>query len=74
MVETVRDLRSASNDNNYMISVTAKSGLSFFFPLANLSLCDRKHESDQNPGQTQPKLFLPWGALGKTSSVIAPID
>ena len=73
MVETVRDLRSASNDNNYMI-FTAKSGSSFFFPLANLSLCDRKHKSDQNPGQTQLKLFLPWGALGKTRSVIAPID
>ena len=75
MVETVRDLLSASNDNNCMI-FTAKSGSSFFFefPLANLSLCDRKHESDQNPGQTQPKLFLPWGALGKTSSVTAPID
>ena len=55
MVETVHDLRSASSDYNDMI-FTAKSGSSFFFPLGNLLLCDRKHESDQNPGQTQPKL------------------
>ena len=46
MVETVHDLRSASNDFNDM-TFTAKSG--FFFPLGNLLLCDRKHESDQNP-------------------------
>ena len=63
MVETVHDLLSASNDYNDMI-FTAKSGSSFFFPLGNLLLCDRKHESDQNPGQTQPKVFPhgePWG-------------
>ena len=68
MVETVHDLRSASNDF---------SDASFFFPLGNLLLCDRKHESDQNPGQTQPKLtqaISPWRALGKTSSVNASID
>ena len=63
MVETVHDLRSASNDYNDMI-FTAKSGSSFFFSLGNLLLCDRKHESDENPGQTQPKVFPrgePWG-------------
>ena len=41
MVEIVHDLRSASNDYNDMM-FTAKSGPSFFFPLRNLSLCDRK--------------------------------
>ena len=80
MVETVHDLRSASNDFSD-VTFTAKSGSSFFFPLGNLLPCDRKHESDQNPGQTQPKLtqaISPWRALGKTSSVNlifnAPID
>ena len=76
MVETVHDLRSATNDYNDMI-FTAKSGWSFYFPLGNLLLCDRKHESDQNPGQTQPKLtqaLSPWRALGKAFSVNAPID
>ena len=55
MVKTVHGLRSASNNFNDMI-FTAKSGSSFFFPLGNLLLCNRKHESDQNTGQTQPKL------------------
>ena len=74
MVETVHDLRSASNDFNDM-TFTAQLGSSFFFPLGNLLLCDRKHESDQNPGQTQPKLTQAislWRVLGKTSSVNAP--
>ena len=67
-VETVHDWRSATNDYNDMI-FTAKSGSSFFFPSG-------KYESDQNPGQTQPKLtqaISPWRALGKTSSVNAPV-
>ena len=76
MVETVHDLGSATNDYNDLI-FTAKSGSSFFFSSDNLLLCDRKHESDQNPGQTKPKLtqaISPWRALRKTSSVNAPID
>ena len=28
-----------------------------FFPLANLSLCNNKHFSDQTPEWTQPKLY-----------------
>ena len=34
------------------------------FPLGNLSACNRKHEIDQNPEWTQPKLFTQgehWG-------------
>ena len=44
MVETVHDLRSASNDYNACneMIVNAKSGSSSFFPWGNLSLCDRK--------------------------------
>ena len=51
---------SASNVYN---EAPAKPGSIFFFPSCNLSLCDGKHESDQNPEWTQPKLFPhgePW--------------
>ena len=41
MIEIVHDLRSAPNDYKDMM-FTAKSGSSFFFPLGNLWLCDRK--------------------------------
>ena len=37
----------------------------FFFPFGNLSLCDRKHESDQNPERTQAKLFPHWEPWGR---------
>ena len=68
MVETVHDLRSATNDYNDMI-FTAKSGSSFFFPSGNLLLCDRKYESDQNPGQINPTQvnpsYFPMESLGE---------
>ena len=55
--------------------VTHQTGFKFFFPLGNLSLCDRKHESDQNPERPQPMLLIsPWGSLGERSSVTAPND
>ena len=46
MVETVYDLCQPSM---FTTTFPAKQGSSFFFPLGNLSLCDRKRESDQSP-------------------------
>ena len=49
---------------NVYNDVSRQTGFKFFFPLGNLSLCDRKHESDQNPERPQPMLFPrgePWG-------------
>ena len=43
----------------------SEPGSRFFFPLGNLSLSNRKHESDNNPERTQPKLFLQWVIWGK---------
>ena len=65
MVETVYDLCQPSM---FTTTFSAKLGSSFFFPFGNLSLCSRKHESDQNPERTQPGLLS-----GKTSRVTAPI-
>ena len=65
MVETVYDLCQPSM---FTTTFTAKLGSSFFFPFGNLSLCSRKHESDQNSERTQPGLLF-----GKTSRVTAPI-
>ena len=56
-------LRFMSAFNVYN-DVSRQTGFKFFFPLGNLSLCDRKHESDQNPERPQPMLFPrgePWG-------------
>ena len=56
-------LRFMSAFNVYN-DVSRRTGFKFFFPLGNLSLCDRKHESDQNPERPQPMLFPredPWG-------------
>ena len=65
MVETVYDLCQPSM---FTTTFTTKRSSSFFFPFGNLSLCSRKHESDQNPERTQPGLLL-----GKTSRVTAPM-
>ena len=54
MVETVYDLCQPFNVYN---GVSHETGSKFFFPLGNLSLCGRKHDSDQNAERTQPKLF-----------------
>ena len=70
MVETVYDLCKPSM---FKTTFPAKPGSSFFFPLGILSLCDRKHESDQNPRATLTQTICLWGALGKTSGVTAPI-
>ena len=43
--------------------VSRETGFKFFFPLGNSSLCDRKHESDQNPERPNPRYF-PVGSLG----------
>ena len=40
---------------------TSKPGSSLLFTLSNLSGCNRKQESDQNPEQTQA--ILPKGNL-----------
>ena len=60
MVETVYDLCQPSMLTKMF---PAKPGSSFFFPLGNSSLCDRKHESDQNPERPNPRYF-PVGSLG----------
>ena len=47
-----------------------------FFPLDNLYLYYRKHESDQNPertGQPNPWSQLPIGSLGKDFSSVAAL-
>ena len=49
-----------------------KQGSRSFFPFGNLSLGNHKYRSDQNPEQTQPKLFPQYGAFAKRSSVTAP--
>ena len=55
--------------------VSLPNRVQVFFPLVNLSLCDRKHESDQNPERPQPMLLIsPWESLGERSSVTAPND
>ena len=44
---------------------TSKLGLSFFFPLGNLALCNCKHESDQLPSVNPNQALSPRGALVK---------
>ena len=65
MVETVYDLCQPSiMFNVYNECFPRNRGSSFFFPFGNLSLCDRKYQSDQNPERTQPERFphrKPWG-------------
>ena len=60
MVETIYGLHQPSM---FTTTFPAKPGSSFVFRLGNLSLSNRKHESDQNPERPQPKLFShgkPW--------------
>ena len=57
---------------NVYNDVALELGWSFFVFLGNLSLCDRKHESDQHPERTQPKLIPLGEPRVKTPSVIAP--
>ena len=47
MAETVYDL---SQPSMFTTTFPSKQGSSFFFPLGNLPMCDRKHES-VNPAQ-----------------------
>ena len=52
----------------------SKLGSRFSFPLGNLSLCNRKHDSDQLPSVNPTQAVSPMGALGEESSVTAPND
>ena len=45
--------------------VSRETGFKFFFPLVNLSLGNRNHDSDQNPERTQPKQLPQWEFWGK---------
>ena len=56
----------------FTTTFTSKLGSRFFFPLDNLSLCNRNHNSDQLPSMNPTQDIYPMGALGKTSSVTAP--
>ena len=48
-------------------------GSSFFFPLGNLLLCDRKYEKSQSePRVNSTQAISSLGAFGKTSSLTAP--
>ena len=56
----------------FTTTFTSKQGSSFFFPLGNLSLCNRKHESDQLPRANPTQAISLTGALGERSSVTTP--
>ena len=56
----------------FTTTFTSKLGSRFFFPLGNLSLCNRNHDSDQLPSMNPTQDIYPMGALGETSSVTAP--
>ena len=62
MVETVYDLCQPSI---FTTTFPTKPGPNFFFPFGHLSLCDRNHESAQNPKRPQPKLSLNGEPCGK---------
>ena len=55
MLKTVYNLFQSSM---FTTMLTTKQNSTFFLPLGNLLMCNRKQESDQNPKQTQSKLFL----------------
>ena len=44
----------------FATTFSAKPGLSFFFPLGNLSLCNRKQERNS-------RYFPKWESLGETA-------
>ena len=56
----------------FTTTFTSKLGSRFFFPLGNLLLCNRNHDSDQLPSVNPTQAISPMGALGETSSVTAP--
>ena len=49
----------------FTTTFTSKLGSRFFFPLGNLSLCNRNHDSDQLPGVNPTQAISSKGALGK---------
>ena len=55
MLKTVYNLFESSM---FTTMLTTKQNSTFFLPLGNLLMCNRKQESDQNPKQTQSKLFF----------------
>ena len=63
MVETVHDLRSASNDYNDMI-FTAKSGSSFFSPWAIYCCVTVNMKVMKTQGKPNPRYF-PVESLGE---------
>ena len=57
----------------FTTTFTSKLGSRFFFPLGNLSLCNRNHDSEWiTMCDPKPSFFPNRGALGETSSVTAP--
>lgn len=55
MLETVYNLFQSSM---FTTMLTTKQNSTFFLPLGNLLMCNRKQESDQNLEWTQSKLFF----------------
>lgn len=55
MLETVYNLFQSSMSTTML---TTKQNSTFFFPLGNLLMCNRKQESDQNPERTQSELLF----------------
>lgn len=55
MLKTVYNLFESSM---FTTMLTTKQNSTFFLPLGNLLMCNRKQESDQNPKRTQSKLFF----------------
>ena len=56
----------------FTTTFTLKLRSCFFFPLGNLSLCNRNHDSDQLPSVNPTQAIFPMRALGETSSVTLP--
>ena len=55
MLETVYNLFQSSM---FTTMLTTKQNSTFFLPLGNLLMCNRKQESEQNLERTQSKLFF----------------
>ena len=55
----------------FTTTFTSKLGSRFFFPLDNLALYNRNHDSDQLPSVTQTQAISPIGELWGVS-VTAP--
>ena len=56
----------------FTTTFTLKLGPRFFFPLGNLSLCNRNHDSDQLSSVNPTQAISPKGALRETSGVTSP--